>query len=199
MQEIRIDDPFGAALAKYSNGLFCGVELGGGTGDGSTQCIRTKTLYSYEINPERTGRHQYNLDRRDGGIAVHALSSNPKNWMTENEIIAFYNSTPTNLNRHTIEQILLWLDKDLKIADEYDYSVNAMVRQMDFLLIDGGAFAGKADMTEWFALLQEGGIVALDDTNDIKNFHNYHWLKTSGHDCLWDEANYRNGSAIFRK
>ena len=42
MQEVTIHDSFGKALAKYSEGLEVGLEIGGGTGDGSTQCIRTK-------------------------------------------------------------------------------------------------------------------------------------------------------------
>ena len=39
----------------------------------------------------------------------------------------------------------------------------------------------------------------LDDTNDIKNYGNYQWLKTAGHPILWEEPSWRNGCAIFRK
>ena len=66
MQEITIHDSFGKALAKYSEGLDVGLEIGGGTGDGSTQCIRTKKLFSIENHPDRIGRHSMKLSARGG-------------------------------------------------------------------------------------------------------------------------------------
>lgn len=199
MREITQDDPFGQALTQYSRGLLCGVEIGGGTGDGSTQCIKTRELFSFEIHPDRIGRHQFNLDGRQGGMAVHELSSNPMKWLSEDEVTDFYYTTTTNLNQYPIEQILEWHKEDFRTSKQYAYSRVSIGGEIDFLLLDGGAFSGKADMMEWFPRLKQGGIIALDDINDIKNFHNYHWLKTSGHDCLWEELKYRNGSAIFRK
>ena len=64
MQEITKNDPFGQAIAQYSKGLALGVEIGGGTGDGSTQCFKTRELFSLEVHPDRIGRHKYNLDCR---------------------------------------------------------------------------------------------------------------------------------------
>lgn len=199
MREITQDDPFGQALAQYSRGLLCGVEIGGGTGDGSTQCIKTRELFSFEIHPDRIGRHQFNLDGRQGGLAVHQLSSNPMKWASEDEVKDFYHTTKTNLNQYRLEQILEWHKEDFRVSKKHTYGRTSLAGEMDFLLLDGGAFSGKADMMEWFPRLKEGGIIALDDVNDIKNFHNYHWLKTCGHDCLWENMQHRNGSAIFRK
>jgi 23S rRNA (adenine2503-C2)-methyltransferase len=42
-------------------------------------------------------------------------------------------------------------------------------------------------------------IMPINDTNDIKNYGNYQWLKTSGHPVLWEEQSWRNGCAIFKK
>jgi hypothetical protein len=51
----------------------------------------------------------------------------------------------------------------------------------------------------FFPKVREGGIIALDDINDIKNYGNYQWLKTAGNPILWESQSWRNGSAIFKK
>lgn len=199
MQEITKNDPFGRAIAQYSKGLALGVEIGGGTGDGSTQCFKTKELFSFEIHPDRIGRHQFNLDSRQGGLAIHALSSHPMKWMSEDEVTDFYYNTSTKLNQYSLEEIIGWHKEDFRTAAQYSYGQHNLNAKIDFLLLDGGAFSGKADFEVWFPKVREGGFVALDDINDIKNKYNYDWLKDSGHDCLWEEGEWRNGCAIFRK
>lgn len=199
MQEITLKDPFGQALAKYSEGLDFGVEIGGGTGDGSTQCIRTKKLSSFEVHPERIGRHWKNLSARPGGIPMHFLSSNPQLWMDDAAVLNFYNTTKTNLNAYSLDMVLGWLKDDLDIASRYKWEPKSPLFDVDFLLLDGGAFSGLADFTYWFPLVKYDGIIALDDINDIKNYCNYEWLKTSGHELIWENKDWRNGCAIFGK
>ncbi|NBX98021.1 hypothetical protein EBQ81_04120 [bacterium] len=199
MREISIDDCFGQAIAKYSQGLDFGVEIGGGTGDGSTQCIKTERLWSLEVHPVRVGRHGMNLSMRHGGTAMHCLSSNPKLWMSRDDVENFYNTTHTNLNSYPIEMVLGWLDDDLAVASNYKWSPLTPVIDIDFLLLDGGAFSGRADFMDWMPLVRRDGIIALDDINDIKNHWNFNWLKEAGHDLLWVDKAWRNGCAIFRK
>lgn len=199
MQEISLADSFGQALAKYSDGLPLGVEIGGGTGDGSTQCIRTRELFSFEIHPDRIARHKYNLDGRQGGIAINQLSSNPMAWMTIQDVEQFYSKTKTNLNQYPLEQIIEWHKADFRMAAKYVWGHLSLKDEIDFLLLDGGAFSGRADFLVFFPKVSEGGIIALDDTNDIKNHANYQWLKTAGYSILWEEPSFRNGCAIFRK
>lgn len=198
MQEITLADSFGKALAKYSQGLEVGLEIGGGTGDGSTQCIKTKELFSFEVHPDRIGRHAMNLSMRAGGVAMHHLSSNPEKWMDKEQIKAFYQSNKTNLNAYPIEQVLGWHKDDISVSSKYKWAKHDILN-LDFLLLDGGAFSGEADMAEWFPRLKDGGIIALDDVNDIKNLANYNWLKSCGYSCLYQNMEWRNGSAIFRK
>jgi hypothetical protein len=199
VQEITINDPFGKALAKYSEGLPLGVEIGGGTGDGSTQCIRTRELFSFEIHPDRIGRHKYNLDGRQGGLAINQLSSNPMLWMSIKAVEDFYKTTITKLNQYPLNQIIEWHKDDFRMAAKYQWGHLTLKDQIDFLLLDGGAFSGRADFEVFFPKVRDGGIIALDDTNDIKNYENYQWLKASGHNLLWEEWGWRNGCAIFRK
>ena len=199
MQEITKNDPFGQAIAQYSKGLALGVEIGGGTGDGSTQCFKTRELFSFEIHPDRIGRHQFNMDSRQGGLAIHQLSSNPMKWMSEDEVTDFYYNTSTKLNQYSLEEIIGWHKEDFRVAAKYAYGQHHFNAKIEFLLLDGGAFSGQADMAEWFPRLKDGGIIALDDVNDIKNHANYSWLKDNGHALLWKELSWRNGSAIFKK
>ena len=199
MREISIEDCFGQALAKYSTGLDFGVEIGGGTGDGSTQCIKTKKLWSFEVHPERVGRHWMNLSMRPGGTPMPCLSSNPQLWMDAEAVSNFYNTTKTNLNAYPLEMVLGWLKDDLDVASKYKWEPQSPLFDVDFLLLDGGAFSGLADFTHWFPLVRYDGIIALDDINDIKNYCNYEWLKTSGHELIWENWGWRNGCAIFAK
>jgi hypothetical protein len=199
MREISIEDCFGQAIAKYSTGLDFGVEIGGGTGDGSTQCIRTRELFSFEIHADRIGRHKYNLDGRQGGLAINQLSSNPMMWMSIPQVEDFYKTTTTKLNQYPLNQIIEWHKDDFRMAAKYQWGHLTLKDQIDFLLLDGGAFSGRADFMVFFPKVRDGGIIALDDTNDIKNYGNYQWLKTAGHNLLWEEWDWRNGCAIFRK
>ena len=148
MQEITIQDPFGQALAKYSKGLPFGVEIGGGTGDGSTQCIRTRELFSFEIHPDRIARHKYNLDGRQGGLAINQLSSNPMMWMSIEAVEDFYTTTQTKLNQYPLEQIIEWHKDDFRVSRKYIWGHLSLKDKIDFLLLDGGAFSGRAGVKD---------------------------------------------------
>jgi hypothetical protein len=201
MQEITINDSFGKALAKYSEGLDVGLEIGGGTGDGSTQCIRTKRLFSIENHPNRIGRHSMNLSAR-GGVSVNGTATLPSLWMNKNDIEEFYRTTKTNLNQYPLEQVLGWLEECLQTAK--NYSTNAIEDihfehnvNFNFVLIDGSPFSGEAELRCVRPFLAEKAIIALDDVNDIKNLANYHKLKGFAK-LLWEDWSVRNGAAIFQ-
>ena len=201
MQEVTINDSFGKALAKYSDGLDVGLEIGGGTGDGSTQCIRTKRLFSIENHPDRIGRHSMNLSAK-GGVSVNGTATLPKFWMNKNDIEEFYRTTKTNLNQYPLEQVLGWLEECLQTAK--NYSTNAIEDihiehkvDFNFVLIDGSPFSGEAELRCVRPFLAEKAIIALDDINDIKNWANYHKLKGFAK-LLWEDWSVRNGAAIFQ-
>jgi hypothetical protein len=73
----------------------------------------------------------------------------------------------------------------------FDYNVN-----FDFVLIDGSPFSGEAELRCVRPFLADKAIIALDDTNDIKNWTNYHKLKGFAK-LLWEDWSVRNGAAIF--
>jgi len=201
MQEITINDSFGQALYKYSEGLDVGLEIGGGTGDGSTQCIKTKKLFSIENHPDRIGRHAMNLSAR-GGIAINGTATLPKFWMTNKEIEEFYKTIKTNLNWYPIEQVLGWNHEFLKNAEPYSTSAIEDIHlqhnvSFDFVLIDGSPFSAQAELTCVRPFLAQKAFIAMDDINDIKNHANYHELKGFA-ELVWEDWNVRNGGAIFR-
>lgn len=201
MQEVTIHDSFGKALTKYSERLEVGLEIGGGTGDGSTQCIRTKRLFSIENHPDRIGRHSMNLSAK-GGVSVNGTATLPKLWMNKNDIEEFYRTTKTNLNQYPLEQVLDWHKECFETASIYstnsieDIHIEHNVN-FDFVLIDGSPFSGEAELRCVRPFLAEKAIIALDDVNDIKNWANYHKLKGFAK-LLWEDWSVRNGAAIFQ-
>jgi hypothetical protein len=201
MQEITINDSFGKALAKYSEGLDVGLEIGGGTGDGSTQCIRTKKLFSIENHPDRIGRHSMNLSAR-GGVSVEGTATLSKLWMNQLDIAEFYGTNKTALNQYPLDQVLGWYHECVESAEPY--STNAIEDihfehnvDFNFVLIDGSPFSGEAELRCVRPFLAEKAIIALDDVNDIKNLANYNKLKGFGK-LLWEDWSVRNGAAIFQ-
>ena len=201
MQEITINDSFGKALAKYSEGLDVGLEIGGGTGDGSTQCIRTKKLFSIENHPDRIGRHSMNLSAR-GGVSVEGTATLSKLWMNQLDIAEFYGTNKTALNQYPLDQVLGWYHECVESAEPY--STNAIEDihfehnvDFNFVLIDGSPFSGEAELRCVRPFLAEKAIIALDDVNDIKNLANYNKLKGFGK-LLWEDWSVRDGAAIFQ-
>jgi hypothetical protein len=201
MQEVSIHDSFGQALQKYSEGLEVGLEIGGGTGDGSTQCIRTKKLFSIENHPDRIGRHSMNLSAR-GGVAINGTATLSSLWMNKKDIEEFYQRTKTNLNQYPLEQVLGWHNVCLETAYQYKTSAIEDVHfeysvDFNFVLIDGSPFSGESELRCVRPFLAEKAIIALDDVNDIKNYANYEKLKRTA-TLLWEDMACRNGAAIFQ-
>jgi hypothetical protein len=201
MQEITINDSFGKALAKYSDGLDVGLEIGGGTGDGSTQCIRTKRLFSIENHPDRIGRHSMNLSAR-GGVSVNGTATLPKLWMNQLDIAEFYGTNKTTINQYPLDQVIGWYHECVEFAQPY--STNAIEDihfehnvDFNFVLIDGCEFSGEAELRCVRPFLAEKAIIALDDINAMKNLANYHKLKGFAK-LLWEDWLVRNGAAIFQ-
>ena len=201
MQEVTINDPFGQALAKYSKGKKIGLEIGGGTGDGSTQCIFTEKLFSIEINPDRIGRHRMNLEAK-GGVSIYGSAVTRDLWMDKLDILGFYTNKKTNLNQYSLDVVNGWYSECFDMAKEFKTNAIEDIHfdhnvDFNFVLIDGSPFSGKAELRCLRPFLADRAIIALDDINDIKNFDNYHKLKGNV-ELLWEDWNVRNGAAIFQ-
>ena len=202
MQEVTINDSFGQALAKYSKGKKIGLEIGGGTGDGSTQCIFTEKLFSIEISPERIGRHRMNLEAK-GGVSIQGSAVTRGLWMNKFDVLEFYTNKKTNLNQYSLDVVNGWYSECFDSAKPYTTNAIEDIHfdhnvDFDFVLIDGSPFSGEAELRCVRPFLAEKAIIALDDVNDIKNLDNYYKLKNSNAKLLWEDWNVRNGAAIFQ-
>jgi len=200
VQEISIHDPFGQALAKYSEGLEVGLEIGGGTGDGSTQCIRTKKLFSIENHPDRIGRHSMNLSAR-GGVSICGSAVTRELWMNKMDVLEFYTNQKTNLNQYPLEVVNGWYSECFNTAQQFQTNAIEDIHfehnvDFNFVLIDGSPFSGEAELRCVRPFLAEKAIIGLDDVNDIKNLANYNKLKGFAK-LLWEDWSVRNGAAIF--
>jgi len=126
--------------------------------------------------------------------------------MTEEDIINFYNYTPTTLNQYPIDRVLnefkneidvyikdknlLYEDGILKIKSDH------RITDFDFVLLDGGPFSGDAEFEDIYG----AKFIALDDVNDIKNNSNYYRLVNDvKYKLTHEDWNLRNGFAIFKK
>lgn len=196
--EITMADEFGQALAKYSTGTKCGLEIGGGFGDGSTQCIKSDELWSVENHPANAELHGKNLAARPGGRSVHLNATDRGAWMTPEEVERFYKSTPTRLNQYPLAMVLSWLEEDHETAAGKSVMGISGIT-FDFVLIDGCPFAAESELRAVRPWLAPGAFIALDDVVDIKNHANYHALKNEpGVRLVWENLNLRNGAAIFQ-
>lgn len=201
MQEVTINDSFGQALAKYSKGLAVGLEIGGGTGDGSTQCIHTDKLFSIENHPDRIGRHRMNLEAK-GGVSIYGSAVTRELWMNKMDVLEFYTNQKTNLNQYPLEVVNGWYSECFNTAQRFQTNAIEDIHfdhnvDFNFVLIDGSPFSGEAELRCVRPFLADKAIIALDDTNDIKNWTNYHKLKGFAK-LLWEDWSVRNGAAIFQ-
>ena len=101
MIEISMNDSFGRTIGLYSEKCKIALEIGGGTGQGSSRCIKSKKLFSIENHPDRVYTHQLNLSKR-GGVGVDGTSTAVDSWMSWSDVEAFYKTTPTNLNMNSL-------------------------------------------------------------------------------------------------
>lgn len=199
--EITEADPFGQAIAHFSTGTNLGLEVGGGLGNGSTQCIKSARLYSVENHPMNLGSHKAAMAARHGGVAIHSNSIEPEFWLTKEQVCKFYLEKPTKLNQYPLERVMLWYDEALAQAALYSCDLDASWRWLsyDFVLLDGCGYSAQAELAMVKPRMPVGSFIALDDCNDVKNWGNYHDLQAKiGIRLVWANFNYRNGAAIFQ-
>lgn len=188
------------------------IEIGSSSGEGSTSAIvkglRAKKgwkLHLLEVDPLgfESLRRKF---RSTPGVVIHRYSSvSISRYPTTEEVIQFYNSVPTNINRWSLETVLSWLDGDkLKLLQSNLAQVNGIdqiktdygIENFDFALIDGSEFTGFADMQSVYG----AKYILLDDVNAFKCNQAYKSLSEDPRYLLeYENWELRNGFAIFHK
>jgi hypothetical protein len=209
-----LGDDFARQIAKIVERLEVKtlIEIGSSSGEGSTSAIikglkakREWKLHLLEVDPlrfESLRRKFHNAP----GVFIHRYSSvSISKYPTSEEVIRFYNSVPTNLNRWPIETILGWLEQDkenlikLNLAelDGIDrIKEDFEIENFDFALIDGSEFTGFADLQSVLG----STYILLDDVNAFKCNQAYKALLADPRYLLeYENWELRNGFAIFAK
>jgi hypothetical protein len=175
------------------------LEIGGGTGDGSTTSFFEAVALGSRVFSIEGRKDRYEKLRKKPVIALYGCSVAAEDYMSEQEVIDFYHATQTKLNDNSLETVLGWRKEELETLAKLPHS---LVRDItaDFVFIDGSPFSGEKEFHYSVEINNRAKVVALDDTNDIKNLSNYLKLKASNNwEMVWEDFSLRNGAAIFVK
>lgn len=191
------------------------LEIGSSSGDGSTACFvkgmdanpEKPTLHGIEMSHARFGALRTRWGLRPDIYLWHGCSVDLGDFMLATDVSNFYRFIPTNLNKYPLEQVLGWLEQDVRYVavTQTQHSIIKKIKthpraKASFLnwmvLIDGSAFTAQAELNAVYG----AKIIVLDDTNDIKNYANYHRLKSDPtYRLLAENPNERNGYAAFER
>lgn len=208
------DDDFSRQISKIASkpNVIQLIEIGSSSGEGSTSAIirglkgkKNWELHLLEVDPLRLEslRRKY---RTNDKVFIHPYSSVAiSEYPTNQEVITFYNSTKTNLNRKPLETILTWLEDDRQnILKSNLAQVNGIkkikedfkISNFDFALIDGSEFTGTADLRA----VMGAKYILLDDVNAYKcNLAYKLLLSDSQYSLEYENWNLRNGFAVFSR
>jgi len=208
------NDDFYKALQDVvrRNDLKTILEIGSSSGQGSTEAfvsaIQEKaakpTLFCIEASRTRFQALADCYKQKNFVKCIHASSVPKTDFPSEQTVAAFYQTRPTKLNEHPLDQVLSWLRNDVNYVESsgapdngidqirQQYDVNAF----DMVLIDGSEFLGKAEL----AKVLGSRFIALDDTMTYKNFETREMLLANpNYKLLAENTNSRNGWAIFER
>jgi hypothetical protein len=186
------------------------IEIGSSSGEGSTLAImkglkekNSWSLHLLEVDPLRLESLKRKFLKKNG-VFIHRYSSvSISEYPTPEDVVQFYNSTPTNLNRWPIDTILHWMAEDKKnLMNSGLAQLNGInqikkdfgIKHFDFALIDGSEFTGFADLRS----LLGARYILLDDINAFKCNQAYKALKDDPRYTLeYENWKLRNGFAVF--
>ena len=211
-----LNDEFHSTLIKYASrhDLKTFLEIGSSSGAGSTDAfvsgIKNRNdksqvqLFCMEVSRVRF-KALANHYATEDFVRCYNISSIEANELpSKDEVVNFYNSTKTTLNKYSIETILDWLRQDIEYIKSSGSDINGIrlikqanhIRYFDMVLIDGSEFTGERELHETMG----AKVIALDDINAFKCWNAYQTLLHTTHYEL-KEHNFflRNGYAIFEK
>ena len=208
------DDEFYSVLGQIAGetSIRTLLEIGSSAGDGSTKAlvesiqkrsdIDEVSLYCLEVSIPRFRE----LLSKYSGLPFffgYNMSSIPlSDFPGEEEVIAFYHSTDSNLRNYSLSNVLEWRKQDIEYLRDrriVDDGINAVKRlaavmSFDFVLIDGSEFTGERELNQ----LIGAKFIALDDVRCFKCFNAYHRLRGhAGYVLLHENMTCRNGFAVF--
>lgn len=185
------------------------LEIGSACGEGSTKALymcmnHDCRLFCIESSKGRFKLLQelyININR----VKCYNICSIPLAlYMTTDDVTAFYYNHWTKTNEYPLKQILEWLKEELDYIQNNHIPDNGIdkikqennIEKFDLVLLDGSAFTAEEELSKVYG----ARYIALDDTNDIKNWINYEFLTyDSWYELVKENQNLRNGYAIFKR
>ena len=206
------DDEFYAAIRTLARTapVRTVLEIGSSAGEGSTRAFvegihenpMRPTLFCMEVSTprfEQLKRHYGD----DPQVKCYNTTSVPLDrFPSEVEVIEFYRTQNSRLNRVPLKEVLRWLHQDIRYIAHHGPSANGIrvikesngVSEFGIVLIDGSEFTGSAELDEVYG----AEYLLLDDICTFKNFSNYRRLiQDPRYSLMASNQTVRNGYAIF--
>lgn len=208
------NDEFYLAIQKLAReaDIKTVLEIGSSSGGGSTEAFvnglrenpNQPTLFCMEVAKLRFAELQKCYEKESFVKCYNISSVTLDGFPTEDEVINFYNTQPTNLNQYPLQQVLEWLRQDIEYVKNSGVSDAGIKRikqenqieTFDLVLIDGSEFTGVTELQEVYGAF----FLLLDDITTYKNYKNYYkLLKDPNYTLIAENKVLRNGYAIFQK
>ena len=194
------------------------IEIGASSGEGSTEALmlgklknkqqysanNSIAIYSIEVCTERFKRLKNRYENVEHFYPYNVSSVSIEHFPAKKNIIDFYKTTHTTLNKYPIDMILSWYDNDIDYISKNNIKQNGIesikretgISNFDVALIDGSEFTGEMELLQLWGTKY----ILLDDINAYKNYNGHLKLKQSAeYKCLIENYNTRNGFSIFVK
>ena len=206
------NDRLGGGRSKRSD-LKTFLEIGSSSGAGSTQAlvngilereISDAQLFCMELSRTSFLNLVKTYEQYPFVLPYNLSSISLSDFPPKEEVVGFYESTKTNLNKYDLNLVLSWLHQDIDYIKtkrlnfcgiDFIKSCNEIER-FDFVLIDGSEFTGEAELQHvWGAK-----VIALDDVNTYKCIAAYVRLsKYYAYKLIAQDLKLRNGYAFFER
>jgi hypothetical protein len=188
------------------------LEIGSSAGNGSTLAFvegihenpNRPILFCVEMSVPRFEQ----LQRRYAGDAqvkcYNASSVSLDSYPAESDVIEFYRTRTSNLNRVPLEEVLRWRTQDISYITRNGSPAEGIrlikqengITHFGMVLIDGSEFTGAAELEEVYG----ARYILLDDIGTYKNMANYDRLGAdSAYRLIEGNTELRNGYAIFER
>jgi len=197
-----------AATEPLSNVL----EIGSSAGSGSTKAFvdglsanpGSPKLFCVEISRARYAVLKDHYQHESFVHCYNGSTASPDEFPSAWEVIKFYNSVQTNLNRYPIGEVLNWLRQDVAYVQDSGVPHDVIgaikkdwdIDRFDMVLIDGSEFTGEID----YARIRGAKIILLDDTITFKCYNVRKYLLSDPYyDVIADNRKLRNGVTAFKR
>lgn len=206
--EIQTNTFFGQDIIKYLSifNVKKAIEIGSGSGNGSTQCFlqyfdslddKNKELHCFEPVESWFKDLQKNIEGRNYCTLYNCSAISYSDLLVKDFDTDFYNS-PYNQLKGSYDKSTLksWYDLELPYFKESEHTILSTIKA-DAVLIDGSEFSGYSEFKQLHPSIS---LIFLDDClTAFKTNQVYTELSNSPEWKLIRVNFERNGYAIFRK